>query len=322
MEAFPSAQLRFEQHNVSGLMSIAHLLPRSKGRTGIYVLGFADDQRYVGQAVDAVGRFATHRRRWHDIVTVDFCRVPGFRLDQVERDLIDEHRHRGLTLRNVTYALGNPTAPSDLDWSVERSDQLAWLTGDAWLDDVEDRTSDPAQRLAKHANYERLAARPDFRLLQDTLRTYVQLCVPRPRATELTFWALSATPATNRTWWPRLAAVSINKMETLVIGHHKGDVDRLWAFVNVSRRTLIERLGSLSTVATRFGVEFQERDYEAAGGDVVGLVFPHARAILDGFSATGSQLVPAARELNLRLMRKGPTFQWRGHCFDLADHVV
>lgn len=303
-------------------MSIAHLLARSRGRTGIYILGFADGQRYVGQALDVVGRFAAHRRRWHDIATVAFCTVPRPRLDEVERDVIDEHRRRGETLRNVTYALGNPTAESDLDWTVERSEQLAWLTGDVWLDDVEARTSNPAQRLAKRANYHRLAARQDFPSLVETARTYVQLCLPRPRATELTFWALSATPSTNRPWWPRLVAMSINKMETMVIGHHKGEVDRLWAFVNVSRRVLIEQAGSPAAVARKFGLEFQERDYEAAGGDVVGLAFPHPQAIVDGFSSIGSPLVPAARELNLRLMRKGPTFQWRGHCFDLADHVV
>jgi hypothetical protein len=30
-------------------------------------------------------------------------------------------------------------------------------------------------------------------------------------------------------------------------------------------------------------------------------------------------VVSAARQLNLDLMRKGPTSHWRTHCFDLAD---
>lgn len=74
--------LRFEQHELGGLLSVAHLFPRSAGRTGIFALNFADRDRYVGQAVDVVGRFAAHRRRWRDITTVEFCRVPPSRLQQ------------------------------------------------------------------------------------------------------------------------------------------------------------------------------------------------------------------------------------------------
>jgi hypothetical protein len=40
------------------------------------VLTFAGGECYVGQSLDVVGRFAEHRRRWQDIIAVDFYRVP------------------------------------------------------------------------------------------------------------------------------------------------------------------------------------------------------------------------------------------------------
>jgi hypothetical protein len=82
----PTTPLRFEQHKVDGFLSIAHPHASSEGPYRLYVLGFSDDQRYVGQGRDVAGRFSVHRRRWSDIDTVDICRVPQARLDQVERD--------------------------------------------------------------------------------------------------------------------------------------------------------------------------------------------------------------------------------------------
>jgi hypothetical protein len=54
----------YERLPVTGLYSIAHLLPKSKRRCGIYVLSFRNGDRYVGQALDVVVRFAAHRRTY------------------------------------------------------------------------------------------------------------------------------------------------------------------------------------------------------------------------------------------------------------------
>ena len=314
--------LQFERHEVGGLLSVAHLFPRSAGRTGIYVLTFAGDDCYVGQSLDVVGRFAEHRRRWQDIIAVDFYRVPARKLDELERRVIGARQDGGAVLRNVTYARGDPTAASDLDWTIEVHDQYAWLNHGEWLTDTDERVEDISQRMKKRSAYERLDRREDFNLVTDVLRSYVQMTVPRPRATELTFWALSAMPQTNREW-PRLAAVSINKMETIVLGHLKGHSDELWGFINVSERVLTEPPGALAQLGEWSVVlERRQPNYEAAGGDCIGIDFPHPTVMLEALSTPNSPVVSAARELNLRLMRKGPTFQWRGHCFDLADHVV
>lgn len=315
--------LRFEQHDVSGLLSIAHLVPRSKGRTGLYVLAFANGERYVGQSLDVVGRFSDHRRRWADIVRLEFSRVKVKDLDRLEQEVIHAQQRDGAVLRNVTFARGNPTVGTDLDLTVEPSEQFAWLNGDEWLEDVDARVTSRAQRLSKRESYRALTRRPDFRVVELLLNLYVQLTIPRPRATELTFWALSAMPSTNRATWPRLAALSINKMETAVLCTPKDDPMWILPFINVSASTLREYAGSLTSFEKSHpGVGVREAGYEAAGGDCLTLTFDDPRVMLGSLLADGSPLVPAARDLNLRLMRKGPTFQWRGHCFDLADHVV
>lgn len=43
-------------------MSTAHLFPRTKGRRGLYVLGFANGEKYVGQTENIVDRCTAHRR--------------------------------------------------------------------------------------------------------------------------------------------------------------------------------------------------------------------------------------------------------------------
>jgi hypothetical protein len=322
--AVGGGQLTFESHDVSGLLSVAHLFPGSQGRTGIYVLHFEDGHGYVGQTLDVVGRWAAHRRRWPDMVRLEFARVTKAHLDTTERSQIHARQGTGLSLRNVTHALGNPIAESDLDWVVEPSQQHAWLTHDAWqLADVEVRVDDRRQRLSKRSQYQKLARRQDFQAVEFTLRTYVQLCVPRPRATELTFWALSALPATNRSTAPRLAALSINKMETLVLGHLKDNPEVIWSFINVSKTALTDAAGSLKSflASTPTASSDGKGRYEASGYDAIPIYFDHPAAIVMTLIENPA-LLHAARALNMRLMRKGPTFQWRGHCFDLADHAV
>ncbi len=112
-------------------------------------------------------------------------------------------------------------------------------------------------------------------------------------------------PQTNREW-PRLAAASINKMETIVLGHLKGQSDELWGFINVSERVLTEPPGALAQLGEWSVVlERRQPNYEAAGGDYIGIDFPHPTVMLEALSTPNSPVVSAARELNLRLMRRG-----------------
>jgi hypothetical protein len=63
-------------------------------------------------------------------------------------------------------------------------------------------------------------------------------------------------------------------------------------------------------------------DYEAAGPDVAAICFNEPTELIRLLEDRHSPVRAAARELNLRLMRKGPTMQWRWHCPAFADHLV
>jgi hypothetical protein len=63
-----------------------------------------------------------------------------------------------------------------------------------------------------------------------------------------------------------LLALSINKMEMLVICHYKTEPDSHWGLVNLSRRVLEERFDSLRAIADWYGWSLHHREYEASGG--------------------------------------------------------
>jgi hypothetical protein len=317
--------LTLESHGVSGLLSVAHLFPKSKGRTGVYVLNFANGESYVGQSLNVVARWQSHRRRWEDIVSTEFARARRTDLDEVERSLIRSKQACGTPLRNISFALGSDVAESDLDLVINHADQFAWLSNEEFdfAESDDEHVEDDELRLAKRANYEKLAARDDYEILIALFRLYIGATIPRPRATELTFWALSAMPGTNRSTWPRLAALSINTMETMVIGHMKAEPTAWWGFVNISRSALEESGSSLDEFLQRNPYAYTDGagHYATSGGDAITIQFDRVYAgILDALS--DEAFIHAASALNLRLMRKGPTLQWHGHCLDLADDVI
>ena len=76
----PVAMPHYEILHVTGLHSIAHLLPRSKGRCGTYILLFRNGDGYVGQALDVAARFEAHRRSFpDDIVEIIAKRIAELR---------------------------------------------------------------------------------------------------------------------------------------------------------------------------------------------------------------------------------------------------
>lgn len=320
--------LDFSSHDVAGLYSVAHLFPRGKPRRGLYVLTFTDGERYVGQSGNIVSRFAAHRDRWDDIDTLAFARVPRGDLDALERRLIHQHQ-RDATLRNITHAMGVGTRDElpDLDFTVTPDDQHSWLATGAVGRDIGGRVDDAVLRPKGRNKYRRLQQRPLGPVAIALTQLYVQSAILHPRATELTFWAASAVPSTNAATFPRLTALSVNKMETFVLGWEKDDPDEMWGFLNVSKSAMQGAYGTLDAFA-RPRQDWLEIDdsvpYESGGGDVLVLRIYAPGGMLELLAPEDGdvRVVDAARALNLMLMRKGPTLQWRWHCFDLADQLV
>ncbi|NIK61477.1 GIY-YIG nuclease family protein [Kribbella shirazensis] len=310
---------RFSRFSVSGLHSVAHLFPKAQ-RCGVYILEFGNGERYVGQAVDVVRRFGNHRRIFGDIVVIEFAPCRRAELSDLERRMIQQQRARGYELRNIVHGLG-PLGDSDLDPLILPSEQHAWLTDPdvAFLDDGI-RAPDDELRRKHRPRYQRLKKHPAFPFAAEILNWYVPTCLPKPAKTERTFWAVSAMPGTNRdASGGRLCTLSANKMETLflVAGEDRGS--RYFGGVaNVSARALTERAGDLSALRRQYRhLSFGRPRYESGGGDVLAITFVGVDGCLSVWDIPGA--VDAARALNLMLMRKGPTLQWRWHCYDLAD---
>src|SRR5688572_26199658 len=82
-----------------GRYSVADLF--RKKRCGIYVLHFANDMFYVGQAVDVVRRYSQHRHNHSDIHRISFKRVSKKNLDFEERSIVHRMETNGFRLRNI-----------------------------------------------------------------------------------------------------------------------------------------------------------------------------------------------------------------------------
>ncbi len=302
---------------VDGVGSIAHLLPRSRGRCGIYELTFADGERYVGQAVDVVARFGMHRQKWHDIVEIAFRRVPRDRLDDEEREQIRRRESAGVRLRNVVHTAGRLGA-AELDLILPPSEQERWLAGhEPCPIPLALREGDADLRRRTRHQFDRLRA--DARFTDGMARligAYLRLTMPVPEQTERDFWTLTALPGTNSASFPRLFTVSVHSLETLFVCHDRRRPQDLHIRLNVdeaaARSQLRTRLRLRAMGAAR-------AHYRVRPG-VLALRFG---SVDDAYDAlTRPQIVKAARRLNLDLMRKGPALNWKTHCPDLVRHVL
>lgn len=112
--------------------SIAAIFPEQ--RRGIYVLEFANGERYVGQAEDAVKRFTQHRHGskhhepWTDITAFGFLEVPAGPLTPHEIAMLNQQKSQGYALRNKTWNYEHEQ-PSPLDEVLPVEVQKHWVTG-------------------------------------------------------------------------------------------------------------------------------------------------------------------------------------------------
>ncbi len=119
-------------YDVRELESVAPIF--RSGARGVYVLVFANGERYVGQTIDFTHRFATHRHGgrhhppWTDIVGVEFQRIDEGDLTLVERETIAQQRALGHPLRNKTWNFDFAGA-SALDNWIPPVQQEHWSTG-------------------------------------------------------------------------------------------------------------------------------------------------------------------------------------------------
>jgi hypothetical protein len=300
------------------------LLPKSHPRCGIYLLEFSDGTFYIGQALDVVRRFSQHRKQHDNIVRWSFRPVKRRNLDAVERELIHRAPSLGLTLTNKVH-VSHVVGETDLDGLLAPDEQQSWLAKPAETSAKDVRLNidaDGSHRTRYKHEWGALQDREDLPQLLKLLRLYIHNCVPAYRRTEYSFWSVSCMPSTNAAYFPRLAAISMNIMETFVVYHPKDGLDDVRSFVNLSKARLLEQYHSEGKFYRQYPGTWwhQHRNYRAAGEDQMQVELGNLSSAMRVLADPAVQ--SAAGLLNLRLMRKGGNIYARYHCFDLADQLI
>lgn len=324
IDSAPYAALGFPSREpVATLFSIAHLFGRGTNRCGIYLLEFLECRIYIGQAVDVVRRFGQHRKNHADIQAFSFMPCPQDALDVTERELIRRAESQGRVLLNTVH-VSQVTGDTDFDTVLSLEEQALWLASPADFNAGDSATAvvlPDAQRIRFSKQFDRFSEHPIGDAASSMLRTYVQHCIPAPKRSEYSFWAVSCLPSTNRNTWPRLFCVSAGVMELLVVGFHKSAPASMWGFVTIATDILSQAVDAdpllLSTLA---GVEMVQRDYRDAGQHQVTLQARDCQSLktlLEHPSIQG-----AGAQLALRVMRKRATIYGKFHCKPLADQAL
>ncbi len=305
-------------HEVTGRQSIADLYKPGE-RCGIYVLGFANGERYVGQAVDVVRRFTQHCKTRGDITHMTFRKVKKADLNAVEKDVIHTLDGRGLQLRNISL-MSVVTGERDLDLVVSPEEQEQWLTGEREeLQDAPERVQDQALQARYVRRFEKFMEQPHAADALFILGLYLQMAVPFPRRTELSFWAVSCLPDTSSpSGGTVLFRVNLNMQEvfTLVDTPHG-----LEGSFHLARSPYEQHLGENwadQLMGTGWGVDGHA--YEPGGQDQFNLWTIGITNIMDLLMDWGH--AQAMCLLNLRLMRKGATYYGRSHCLALVEAAL
>lgn len=310
--------------DVRGRSSIADMFGRSKRRTGIYLLGYADGTYYIGQARDVVRRFGGHRRQCPDIALFAFFQTRRSELDEVEQATIYRAETLGVSLRNRVH-VADVLGPVDLDELVPEESQNRWLDRPAQA--IRDGAApvvlppDSPQRWRTDPQFRKLAADPRYPTIRRIFASFALNGLLAPGTTQLTYWSVTALPNTNQSHYPRLGCLNVNWMEVLVCGWIPKRPHSFWGFVNVAKSALSDSFRTKRELRTTFpGLIQTEAHYRTAGGNAVHLEMRN----LVGFERLMNdvRIQAAVRVLTLQLMRKGPTVFGKVHCPAFADDIL
>lgn len=310
--------------DVRGRYSIAERFPASKKRCGIYLLAFAGDLYYIGQAVDVVRRFGQHRAEHPDIHALSFQAAKPRELDELEKRLIRLAEDAELPLTNRIH-VADVIGSTDFDLLMSAEEQQRWLddprTATSFEKSCARNQIGEAQARRYAQRFETYLSSPDFTMATRVLKTFVENCVPAFRRSEGSFWSLSCLPSTGRPLGPAHAVVNLRSTEVFVLGRYWQDANRFWGFANLAEDELLDSLGSLRKVQRAFPEATMERiSYPSAGPPLLRLQTPSLQQMLELIADPRVQR--AARRLTLRLARKGATLYSKFHCPQLAERVV
>ncbi|MEV6769678.1 GIY-YIG nuclease family protein [Nocardia sp. NPDC051030] len=283
-------------------------------QSGWYLLRFLDDTFYVGESVDLRARMGGQDRKWgEEIATVRF-RVEAAskqELKRREKILTRELETLGVPLRNVLNA-SIEAGRDALDELLPAAEQNRWLRDPRGYNaaDQTPMKSMAAQEIRYSTSARRYHDKPEEAAVTAVLRTFLEACVPAPRATEFQYWSVSTGTYNGR----RRLCVSVGKMEVLVVN------ENLSGFLNV-RRSLVapDRRSERELRRRHPDTTLHHAVYDDAGTDLVLLSSP----TLDGLQRLldDPQVTAAAARLVFDVMQKHFCKYTRYHCPQVVQSV-
>jgi predicted GIY-YIG superfamily endonuclease len=151
--------------------NIKDFLPGSS-KTGIYILHFSDETKYVGKSKEISRRFSQHSNNFSDIIAINFKEVPSDELDIAEEKTIKLLEKNKVKLRNILLSSFTYKKTDFYDVIPER-DQNLWLTNLNFNDFSGERITDNELREKYKMKFHKFLREPYSDKVIAFLRLYV-----------------------------------------------------------------------------------------------------------------------------------------------------
>jgi predicted GIY-YIG superfamily endonuclease len=211
---------------------------------GIYAYHFNDGTWYVGKSIDMAVRFTQHLHEYrHSIKQMPTISDAWFAeikskepsvLDEMETKAIHYFEDYGYDLRNKAKTQ-LPQGPNDAIVILEGNIgiKLPWNRSEKPSSSRHYVRNDSDITKNQRKRFERLMRHPAWDQIAQILIHYINATIPDPAATAGKLWSLSAYPSGRYGSTRRLCTLTIQNLETLVIGWT--DDDKIFSFLNMKQ---------------------------------------------------------------------------------------
>lgn len=274
----------------------------------------------MGQAKDVTRRYLNHRKTYADLTHLTFKSIPQEELDAEEQRCIHTLEAAGMLLRNFSH-MSVVRGERPFDEVVTPNEQERWLQADQELVDDGPHVLDESLRRRQRHKFEQFMTLPHAQDALLLLGLYLVNTLPFPRRTEQDFWIVTCLPygvAKNAGAGTVYCRVTVNMQENMSI---YGNEDGLDISFHTAISPLKEQMGDDWKEQLEEGqYEVTGHQYKVGGQDQTEFFAfgrEHAEIVL-----TEAATLQAMAVLNLRLMRKGGSYQPGSHCPQLVDAAV
>ena len=292
------------------------IFPPDQSRSGIYFLVYANGGCYIGQAKDVTRRFREHKQKYPSIIQLAFFHTKSDKtiLEHEEERLIQEAEVMELPLTNKTL-VNNIRGITELDSILPADDQELWKNNPQLFRHEPRLITDPDQRHRYQHRYDTFTSLEISQTVHPLLHQYIHECIPAYGRTEYSFWSVSCLPSKSQAYF----RINSHTMEIFSIGYLKknSSPEELYALAYISRSVLDKKIPELLLRIKYPFAQIGNSTHKAGGTDQISIQVFGLEAIER--LLTDKRILNSARDMNLRLIRKGHNLFQRYHCFQLTD---